>query len=174
MVEPGRLPGPAKTYGLWLRLIDWAPDKQLHVVAVRHFRDCGCFSCAIAVRWVVLAYGAGAVDAFSFHGVSGAVTLVGQLVNVVRKVALAIGEQFIETFYAHNYCFHRGPLVLKEVPVGFGMVPPASPQCDAHGYEGDESADYGYPILKRNMTHIQIFPHKKNAAAATAAWTQES
>lgn len=174
MVEPGRLPGPAKTYGLRLRPVDWAPDKQLHVVAVRHLRDCGYFSCAIAVERVVLAYGAGAVDAFGFHGVSGSVALIAQLVNVVRQTALLVGEQIIEASYAHRYRFHRRSLVLEEVPVGFGMVPPAFPQCDTHGCESDERADYGDPILKRDTIHIQIFPHKKNAAAATAAVTRES
>ena len=169
MIEPGWLPGPAKTYGLRLRPVDRAPDKQLHMVAVRHLRDGGYLSCAIAVERVVLAYDAGAVDAFGFHGVSGPVALIGQLVNVVRQIALAIGEQIVEASNAHHYRFHRGPLVLEEVPVGFGMVPPAFPQCDAHGYEGDERADYGDPILKRDMTHIQIFPYKKNAAVAAAA-----
>lgn len=173
MVEPGRLPGPVKTYGLWLRLINWTPDKQLHVVAVWHLRDCGYLSCIVAVERFVLDYGAGAVDAFSFHGVGGPVTLIAQLVDNVRQIMVGLGEQTRNATYVHHHLRHGWTLCLKEVPVGFGMVSPASPQCDAHGCEGDEGADYGNPILERNMTHIQIFPHKKNAAAATAAVTKE-
>ena len=76
MVESGWLPGPVKTDGLWLRLILRTPDEQLHVVSVRHLRDCGYLSCVVAIERFVLAYGAGTVDAFSSHGVGGPVPLV--------------------------------------------------------------------------------------------------
>lgn len=173
MLESCRLPGPINTDGLRLCLIDRTPDKQLHMVAVRHLRDYGFFSCCIAVGGLFLDYGTGAVDTFNCHGVGSPVALIGQLVDNIRQRVSAEVEQAIETIYALHYRCHGWTPHLEEVPVGFGMVSPASPQCDAHGCEGDEGAGYGDPILERNMTHIQIFPHKKNAAVAPAAVTKE-